>query len=64
MCDQIISVTFMNLVAPKAGAKDELLFNEPVSADYHNKAKHHTFSFTRLSLYSLLKFMPMAELLL
>ncbi len=28
MCDQIISVTFMNLVAPKAGAKDELLFNE------------------------------------
>jgi hypothetical protein len=26
---QIISVTIMNLVTPKAGAKHELLFNKP-----------------------------------
>jgi hypothetical protein len=28
---QIISVTIMNLVTPKDGAKHELLFNEPAS---------------------------------
>ncbi len=28
---KIISVTIMNLVKPKAGAKHELLFNEPAS---------------------------------
>ncbi len=28
---KIISVTIMNLVAPKAGAEHELLFNEPTS---------------------------------
>jgi hypothetical protein len=32
-----MSLTFVNFITPKAGAEHELLFNEPGSADCHNK---------------------------
>ncbi len=32
---EIISVTIMNLAAPKAGVKHELLFNKPASETLH-----------------------------
>jgi hypothetical protein len=33
----IISLTIINLVTPKAGAKRELLFNKPASRDVFEK---------------------------
>ncbi len=40
---KIISVTIVDLVTPKAGAKQELLFNEPASVFYINFQLFLTF---------------------
>ena len=42
---KIISPTIMNLVTPKAGAKNELLFNKPASDSLycHVQTKHSRF---------------------
>jgi hypothetical protein len=36
---RIIYLTFVNLVTPKAGAKNELLFNKPASGAYMSGLK-------------------------
>jgi hypothetical protein len=39
---KIISVTTINLVAPKAAAENELLFNEPALANPHQRLVCYT----------------------